>query len=112
MRQPKHIPHNQVFVVNFLFPRSHVVYTTFLLLALQRVVSRGVEFVVVVFRYPHVVIGEQRTLRLYASLCGEDFLSWQWREFVADGVAAVGVLFRRINDFENAVIEGVGVEAR
>lgn len=56
-----------------------------------------------------MVVSKQRALRLDTSRASEQFLRRQGGEFVPDGIAAVFVRLGRVDDFEDAMVERVGV---
>ncbi len=111
MCQSEDIPDHHILINNIIFPSYHVVHTAPLKLALHRKPTRSVQFVVLVLCHPHMVVCEERALGLDATGCSEYLLRGQGFEFVAYGVTGFGVRFGGVDDFEDAVVEGVCVDA-
>lgn len=112
MCQSENVPENQILVLDIILSCSHVVYTTSLKLTLERKSTCSVQLIVLVLGHPHMVVCEKSSLRLNASLASEYLLRGQRCELVSNGVTRLWVRLRRVDDLEDAVIEGVRVDAR
>jgi len=109
--QSKHVPHHEIGVLDGIFARSHVMDTTLLKLRLHGIPTCSIQLVVHVLGHPHVVVREERSLRLYASGRSENLLGGQRFELVSYGISTDSVLLGRIRDLEHAVIEGIGIQS-
>lgn len=58
------------------------------------------------------MVCEQCSLCLDTSWTRQQLLRWQRRKFVAYRIAAMWVLLRRIDDFEDTVVDGVSIYTR
>lgn len=109
MRQTKHGPHHDIFVSDGLVARYGVGDATGLATGLQRVASAGVEFRVLVFRYPEVVLSERGAGGLNAVWVGEEELGSRRDDFEPYGFAGDAVLPVLVDNLENAVIPWLGI---
>jgi hypothetical protein len=86
------------------------VHTTLLKLALHGVLTRSIQFFVLILRHPHMVVREQCSLRLDTSRTRQQLLRRQWCELVTDRISRLRVSLGGIDNFEDAVVEGVSVD--
>jgi hypothetical protein len=87
------------------------VHTTLLKLALHGVLTRSIQFFVLILRHPHMVVREQCSLRLDTSRTRQQLLRRQWCELVTDRISRLRVSLGWIDDLEDAVVEGISVDA-
>lgn len=59
-----------------------------------------------------MVVCEERSLRLDATLASKNLLRREWCEFVSYRVTRLWILLGRVNDLEDAVVEGIGINTR
>lgn len=110
MRESKHIPDNNVFVLDVVVPRNGISNAVDFFLALVCELAAGPELAVFVLSYPHVMLRELCALGDYRVRVCQQWLSCRWYKFVADGLLGNGVYLGGIGHLNRAVRERRCVE--
>jgi len=110
MRQSKHIPEHHVLLHSSIVPFHSVRYTALLVAGLQSVPACGIEFMVLVFRDPDMLLREQSPVILQTIRAREQFLGRGRNNLVTDRLTTDGILLLPILDFESPAGEGVDVQ--